>query len=159
MDKFIETVYKYGDIKKYRESDLSEYKLSEEQIGYYIAEKIVKYPRYNIGDIVFVNRYKYKNGNDGENHLFVIIGNDNYAVPITYFCMLISSNLDKLKYKKNVMLKKNSINKLDRNSIVKTDYVYDIDSEDINFYVGCIPINLVNKYRELYLHSKEAIYE
>ena len=37
----------------------------------------MKKEKYEIGDIVFVSKYKYENGEDGNNHLFVIISNDN----------------------------------------------------------------------------------
>lgn len=42
----------------------------------------------------------------GTNHIFVIIEKDNYAVPIEYFTMLISSHLDKLKFSTNKLLLK-----------------------------------------------------
>ncbi len=35
--------------------------------------------KYNIGDIVFVSNYKYKNGKDGINHSFVIV-DDGQAI-------------------------------------------------------------------------------
>lgn len=37
-----------------------------------------------IGDIVFVKKYTYKNGQLGHNHLFVIVSEDE-AVEINYF--------------------------------------------------------------------------
>ena len=36
----------------------------------------MKNGKYEIGDIVFVSKYKYENGKDGNNHLFVIISDD-----------------------------------------------------------------------------------
>ena len=40
---------------------------------YYIYESTVNYNNYIIGDIVFVQRYKYKNGSNGKNHMFLIV--------------------------------------------------------------------------------------
>ena len=61
---------------------------------------------YDIGDIVFVKEYSYSDGKNGNNHFFVIIDKDNTAVPIENFGMLISSNLEKLKFKANKLLEK-----------------------------------------------------
>ena len=43
-----------------------------------------------------MNDYRYNNWAKGNNHLFVIIEQNNLAVPIENFGMLISSNLEKL---------------------------------------------------------------
>ena len=45
-----------------------------------------------IGDIVFVKEYRYKSGQIGHNHLFVIIS-EKEAIEISYFGFLISSNV------------------------------------------------------------------
>lgn len=83
---------------------------------------------------------------------------DNYGVPINYFCMLISSNLTKLKYKENILLRKTTDNSL-KNSIVKTDIIYEIKYDELSFCVGKVSLELVNKYIELYLENKEEVYE
>ena len=57
----------------------------------------------------FVNHYTYNDGKAGNNHFFVIVEQNNIAVPIESFGMLISSNLEKLKYKSNVKLEKDEI--------------------------------------------------
>ena len=67
----------------------------------------------------------------GTNHIFVIIEKDNYAVPIEYFTMLISSHLDKLKFSTNKLLLKDELNKLKRDSIVKTDVIYKVKGESL----------------------------
>mgnify|MGYP001624304978 CR=1 FL=1 len=51
--------------------------------------------QFNIGDIVFVNNYEYKNGSNGQNHSFVII-DDGQAIDINYFGFLLSSQIKKL---------------------------------------------------------------
>ena len=40
--------------------------------------------KYDIGDIVFVSKYSYDSGAEGQNHLFVIISDDDQLVPIEY---------------------------------------------------------------------------
>ncbi len=40
---------------------------------------------------MFVNEYTYDDGNKGKNHLFVIVEQNNLAVSIESFGMLISS--------------------------------------------------------------------
>ena len=43
--------------------------------------------KFNIGDIVFVSHYKYKNGDNGQKHIFIII-DDGQAIDIDYFGFL-----------------------------------------------------------------------
>ena len=54
--------------------------------------------------------------------------------------MLISSNLEKLKYDANKLLEKNTTNKLKKDSIVKTDVIYKINQNEILFKVGEVNI-------------------
>lgn len=95
---------------------------------------------YNIGDIVYVPRFKYSNNSSGSNHLFVIIDKYKQIVPLEYFCLLISSNISKLKYSKNVSLTPDDKNNLNKESIVKTDYVYRLDTEAIVYKIGEVSI-------------------
>ena len=112
------------------------------------------YSSYNIGDIVFVNNYKYQDGKDGKNHLFVIIEKNNLAVPIENFGMLISSNIEKVKYKANKMLKKDNNNKLKVDSIVKTDVIYRILDKQILFKIGEVDRDKVEEYKKsFYVNS------
>ena len=106
-----------------------------------------------IGDIVFVKEYKYLDGAIGNNHLFVIIDQDNTAVPIESFGMLISSNLCKLKYGSNKLLKKDSINNLDRDSIVKTDVLYKILPDQILFKIGKVDLKRIEEYKECFCNN------
>lgn len=89
----------------------------------------------------------------GTNHIFVIIEKDNYAVPIEYFTMLISSHLDKLKFSTNKLLLKDELNKLKRDSIVKTDVIYTdviykVKNEDIEFKIGEVTEETVLEYKK-----------
>ena len=114
----------------------------------FLEEEKEIYEEYNIGDIVFVKKYLYKNGKKGINHLFVIIEKGNYAVPIEYFTMLISSHLDKLKFSTNKLLLKDELNKLKRDSIVKTDVIYKVKNEDIEFKIGEVTEETVLEYKK-----------
>jgi len=106
--------------------------------------------KYEIGDIVFVSKYNYDDGNAGKNHLFVIISDDNKLVPIEYFGMLISSHIEKLKYKTNVKLNKTKKNGLRVDSIVKCDCIYEIPVKNIQFKIGQVDIDDYIKFMEVY---------
>lgn len=139
LSDFIKFAYENGDVKDVSEAFI-EYPVEEEwhkgKAEYLLNEPKEIYSIYSIGDIVFVKNYQYENGRIGTNHLFVIIDQDNVAVPIENFGMLISSNLDKLKYETNKLLIKDEINGLDKDSIVKIDEIYKIRSEQILFKIG-----------------------
>lgn len=84
----------------------------------------IKKNNYEIGDIVFVSEYKYKDGSSGNGHLFVIIDKEmNELVSIEYFGLIISSRVYKQKnlskYQYNELLKKSKLNGLLCDSIVK----------------------------------------
>lgn len=108
---------------------------------------------YAIGDIVFVKRYTYSNEKTGNNHLFVIIDQDNTAVSIENFGMLISSNLNKLKFTSNELLKKDEINHLNKNSLVKTDVIYKISNEQIEFKIGKVDMEKVEQYKQSFYEA------
>ena len=155
MKEFIKIAYKNGDVKKYSDVyDTDPNILEECDRLFYIGEKTVRYPRYEIGDIIYVK--DYKENDKLNNHLFVIVDDDNYGVPIDYFCMIISLNLDKIKYKSNKLLKKDNKNKLNKDSIVKTDTIYDIKYDEISFSVGKVDIELIKEYEKLYLENKDV---
>ena len=118
-----------------------------------LNEDTVEYSYYKVGDIVFVNHYNYNNGEIGNNHFFVIVEQNNIAVPIENFGMLISSNLEKLKYKSNVKLEKDKINNLKKDSIVKIDVVYRIKNENIVFKIGEVTQDKVKEYKKLFLQQ------
>ena len=151
LSEFIKIAYKYGKVKDLSEA-FKEYPVEEEwhkgKIENILKEKDEQYNNYEIGDIVFVENYYYLNGKQGENHLFVIIDQNNLAVPIENFGMLISSNLDKLKYNSNKLIRKDKENGLNRDSIVKTDVVYKILNSQIAFKIGKVDLNKIEEYKE-----------
>ncbi len=149
MNDFIKKAKEKGKIQKYK--DICDQLLDDDCPEFYIGEKVTKYSNYKIGDIVFVKNYFYKNGEERLNHLFVIIDEDHYAVPVSYFCMLLSSRIDKTSYKNNILIKKDKINHLKKDSIVKTDTVYEFDNTDIEFCVGSIKEELVHKFIKYYM--------
>lgn len=110
----------------------------------------MKNKKYEIGDIVFVSKYKYENGKDGNNHLFVIISDDNEYIPIEYFGMIVSSRIEKAKYKSNVKINKNIENGLHQDSIVKCDYIYKIPSKNIVMKIGRVDIDDYLNFIEIY---------
>lgn len=115
---------------------------------FYVQEAVVKYNEYQIGDLVYVKHYHYKNGNPGMNHLFVII-DKNIAVNAEYLSMILSSKVHKQKYKGNVLLKKDNINNLKQDSIVKADQLYTITNKQIIGAIGKVSLEEVEKYKEI----------
>ena len=137
LSDFLKIAYKYNRVKGLKEA-FEEYPVEEEwhkgKIENVLKEDSEYYNiSYNIGDIVFVKEYSYSDGKKGTNHFFVIIDKDNTAVPIENFGMLISSNLEKLKFNSNKLLEKDDSNNLHKDSIVKTDVIYKILNEQIIF--------------------------
>lgn len=151
MDKdFIELVKENGLLKEVSyafKKYLPEEEWHKGNVNFYIKERMTNFG-YNIGDIVYVPRFKYSNNSSGSNHLFVIIDKYKQIVPLEYFCLLISSNISKLKYSKNVSLTPDDKNNLNKESIVKTDYVYRLDTEAIVYKIGEVSIEKINYYKE-----------
>lgn len=112
--------------------------------------------KYDIGDIVFVNEYEYSESKIGDNHLFVIIGDDDEAVPLEYFGLIISSRLEKSKenseFKFNEPIYKNVTNNLKYDSIVKCDNLFKIPKSNILFKIGTVDIDdflrFINAYND-----------
>ena len=155
ISSFLKEAYKHDKIKDLSEA-FSEYLPELEwhmgRIENVVGEREVSYNiHYEIGDIVFVSEYFYSNRDIGNNHLFVIIDQDNVAVPIEYFGMLISSNLEKLKFSSNVLLKKDDINHLNKNSLVKTDMLYRILDDNILFKIGKVDMSRVEEYKKSFI--------
>lgn len=154
VSEFIKLAYSKGKVRDIEEA-FEECPVGNEwhqgKIENVICEKIEQYNIYSIGDIVFVKRYKYQDGNDGNNHLFVIIDQNNLAVPIENFGMLISSQIDKLKYIQNKLLERNNENGLKTDSIVKTDVIYKITNDNILFKIGKVDIDKVEEYKKSYM--------
>lgn len=156
---FLEYALKSGRIRPLEDA-FEEFPVEEEDhkgnAYYYVKEENGKYNKYSVGDIVFVRKYKYKDGKEGNDHLFVIVEENNLLVPIEYLSMLISSNLEKIKYDANKLLKKDKINNLNKDSIVKTDIIYSIHEDEILFKVGKVNIEQIMQYRENFKKYKES---
>jgi len=151
LSEFLRIAYKYNKVRDLDEA-FAEYPVEEEwhkgKLENVLKEFNEEYGAYSIGDIVFVKEYIYSNGEQGKNHFFVIIDQNNLAVPIENFGMLISSKIYKAKYSSNKLLKKDSDNGLHRDSIVKTDEIYKILNSQILFKIGKVDVNKIEEYKE-----------
>ncbi len=151
---------KNGLIKDVSEA-FEKYPVEEEwhkgKVENFLKEDVAQYGSYEIGDIIFVEKFNYSNGHRGEKHLFVIIDKDNSAIPIENLGMLISSKIEKLKYKENHLLKKDAQNKLDKDSIVKTDVIYKILHNQVLFKLGSVDMEKVEEYRQAYYNNESSI--
>lgn len=160
LSEFLEFAYKCNKVRDIKEA-FDEYPVEEEwhegKIENVLKETDVDYNLYEIGDIVFVKKYYYPDGSKGENHFFVIIDQNNIAVPLESFGMLISSKLDKLKYKSNILIEKNKTNGLNRDSIVKTDTIYKILNNQIIFKIGKVDSTKIEEYKNSFyeINNKE----
>lgn len=156
LSDFLNFAIKSGKIKNSEEA-FKEFSPEEEwhkgKIENVLNEDSEEYNIYDIGDIVFVNRFKYIDGKDGQNHFFVIVEQNNIAVPIENFGMLISSKIEKLKYKTNIELKKDKINNLKMDSIVKTDVIYKINNKQILFKIGEVSKEKIEIYKEAFMNN------
>ena len=112
--------------------------------------------KYQIGDIVFVSNYEYKNQEAGTNHCFVII-DDGKAIDIDYFGFLISSNLSKQSYPYNEVLLKNHRNHLYKDSIVKCDDLIQVEESEIQFKIGTVEKEDVERFIQKYSEYLETI--
>lgn len=158
--EFLKFIYKYGEVKDVSEA-YEEYPPEEEwhkgKIENILKEDYEEYNSYSVGDIVFVKTYNYKEGVVEKNHLFVIISQNNLAVPIENFGMLISSQIEKLKYNTNKLLEKDIQNGLYKDSIVKTDVIYKINNDSILFKIGCVDKEKVDEYIDCFVKRKEGL--
>ncbi len=160
LSKFLKIAYEHGRVKELKEA-FEEYPVEEEwhkgKVENVLNEDSEIYSIYEIGDIVFVKEYTYSNGKSGNNHFFVIIDQNNTAVPIENFGMLISSNIEKLKFNANILLEKDNVNNLHKDSIVKTDVVYKILNEQILFKIGKVDSEKINQYKQSFYDTLKNI--
>ena len=106
--------------------------------------------KYEVGDIVFVLNYEYKNGEKGTNHFFVIIDEEQQAVDFNYFGFLLSSQIKKVSFPYNELIKKNQQNGLKKDSIVKCDDFIELDSKEIAFKIGSVTEVELMKFLDTY---------
>lgn len=108
--------------------------------------------KYNMGDIVWVTNLQEEQ--DVENHLFVVIDDDGQVIPADYFGFVISSHTEKSKevsnFKYNEPLNMNNTNKLKYNSIVKCDKLYEIPNNSINYKLGTVEPDELNRFLVAY---------
>ena len=64
--------------------------------------------------------------------------------------MLISSRIEKLRYKSNLELKKDKLNNLKKDSIVKIDKIYRIDNNQILFKIGEVLLDKIEEYKKAF---------
>ena len=153
MSDFLKFAYEKGKVRDVSEA-FEEFPVEEEWHKGKIENVLIlneekgEYSIYDIGDIVYVEKFRYENGEIGKNHFFVIIEQNNIAVPIENFGMLISSKLEKLKYDTNVLLEKDTKNNLKVDSIVKTDKFYRILNNQILFKIGKVDMDKVEEYKK-----------
>ena len=151
LSEFLKTAYKYGRVKELEEA-FEEFPVEEEwhegKVENVLKEDSTKYNSYDVGDIVFVSVYVYPNGKLGSNHLFVIIDKDNTAIPIEYIGMILSSQINKIKFTSNKLIKKDYKNNLNKDSIIKTDTVYKLKDRQILFKVGEIEKDKIEEYKK-----------
>ena len=162
LSKFLKLAYKHNKVRDLKEA-FEEYPIEEEwhqgkseNVLNALKEDDESYLiNYEIGDIVFVKQYAYPNEKIGNNHFFVIIDQDNTAVTIENFGMLISSNLNKLKFTSNKLLKKDEQNHLHKNSLVKTDVIYKILNQQIEFRIGKVDSERIDQYKKSFYEIME----
>jgi len=157
LSEFLKLAYQHNKVRNLQEA-FEEFPVEEEwhkgKIENVLREEEEIYKvDYAIGDIVFVREYSYSEGKIGNNHLFVIIDQNNTAVSIENFGMLISSNLNKLKFASNELLKKDKTNHLHKHSLIKTDVIYKITNEQIEFKIGKVDMERVEQYKESFYKS------
>ncbi len=101
--------------------------------------------KYEMGDIIFVKKYSYQNDKNGENHLFVIIDDEDNSVSIEYFGWIVSSHREKANdvsnFKYNEPLDATLKNGLKKDSIVKCDQVYNISKDNVAFKIGSVDVD------------------
>lgn len=145
----IERLRKEGKLKTLDDA-FKEYPSEDYLEDFYVCEKPVSKSKYVVGDIVYVRKYKYEDGKEDMNHLFVVIDAPNMLMPLEYACILISSQVQKLKYKTNMFIPKSYTNGLLKNSIVKTDVIYDISIDNVVGKIGKLDITQIEEILEKY---------
>ncbi|MCI9246706.1 MAG: hypothetical protein HFJ30_06255 [Clostridia bacterium] len=158
LSEFLKLAYRHNKIRDVQEA-FEEFPVEEEWHKGKVEnilredEETYKVINYAIGDIIFVKQYTYSDQRSGNNHLFVIIDQDNTAVSIENFGMLISSNLNKLKFTSNELLRRDELNHLHKNSLVKTDVIYKILNEQIEFKIGKVDMEKVEEYKKSFCET------
>lgn len=110
--------------------------------------------KYQIGDIVWVAEFEEEEKEEVNHHFFVVIDDDGQLIPADYFGFVVSSNTSKSKensiFKYNESLKKDSNNKLDYDSIVKCDKLFQIPKKTISYKLGSVNAQDMIRFLQAY---------
>ena len=110
--------------------------------------------KYEIGDIVWVAEFEDVDKKVDDHHYFVVIDDDGQLIPADYFGFVVSSNTKKSKenskFKYNETIKKNNGNKLDTDSIVKCDQLFQIPHKAISFKLGSVDVEDMIRFLKAY---------
>lgn len=110
--------------------------------------------KYEIGDIVWVAEFEDTNKKEIDHHFFVVVDDDGQIVPADYFGFVVSSNIKKSKenskFKYNEMIMKSQENKLDVDSIVKCDQLFQIPKKAISFKLGSVDVEDMLRFLKAY---------
>ena len=118
--------------------------------------------KFEIGDIVRVDRFTYPDGRQGEHHNFVIIGinqDELKLIDLDYMCFIISSNTDKSnnvnpKYPFNEPIPASRETGLKRDGHVKCDELIEgIKKDRIIMHVGSVSQEQYDRFTELFWES------
>ena len=143
---FLEYALKNKIIKNLEDANIEDEIFINEYIDF-ILEQGEKYNNYVIGDLVFVKKYKYQNGQNGSFHIFLIVDIKLINSSVVYLGMILSSKIDKIRFKYNELILKNEENNLKKDSIIKTDAIYKIFTKNILLKIGNIDKTKVEIYK------------
>ncbi len=150
---FIQIAQKENKIKSLEDIEESLCDSLKEYLYKCLLEENKPYNNYKIGDIIFVQKYKYKNGLLGNNHMFLIVDVQESRRSLIYFGMLISSKIQKISYKANKYIEKDNQNNLKKDSIIKTDAIYKIFTKNILLKIGNIDKTKVDIYKNYLINN------
>lgn len=150
---FIQIAQKQNKIKSLEDIEYTLCDNTKECLYKYLSEENTQYNHYKIGDIIFVKKYKYKNGLLGNNHMFLIVDTQEDKKSLMYFGMLISSKIQKTSYKSNKYIEKDDQNNLKKDSIIKTDVIYKIFTKNILLKIGNIDKTKVEIYKNCLINN------
>ena len=74
-------------------------------------------------------------------------------VDFTSIGMILSSHINKIKFKSNKLIKKDEINNLKKDSIVKTDVIYKILQNQILYKIGSVDKEKIEYYKKSFLKN------
>ena len=110
--------------------------------------------KYEIGDIVWVAEFESKEKQLINHHYFVVVDDDGQIIPADYFGFVVSSNTKKSKensqFKYNEPIKKSLKNKLDVDSIVKCDQLFNIPKKTISYRLGSVDVEDMLRFLKAY---------